>query len=80
MSEVTLKAIEELMDRMLDDKFDGKLKPIKETLDQHTTALDGLVKDVKTLVDEKTVNTGRLDRLEKWGQKVGPKVGIQLEF
>jgi ABC-type transporter Mla subunit MlaD len=86
MSELTLSAMEQLLDTKLDEKLDDKLQPVKDviatlatseelagvtarltaieqTLTQHTSALDGLVKDVKTLVDEKTIAAARLDRL-----------------
>jgi hypothetical protein len=80
MAELTLKAIEDLLDLKLDEKFDVKLAPIQKTLGQHTTMLDGLAKDVKKVLDEKTVTEHRLERLEDWGQKVGKKLEIKLEL
>ena len=87
MPELTLKAIEELLDIKLDEKLDSKLEPInvqlsaiQETVSQHTTMLDGLAKDVKTLLDEKTITEHRFERLEGWGQKVGKKLEVKLEL
>ena len=76
MSEVTLKAIEDL----LDDKFDKKLEPIKKILDQHTTALDTLLTERKNKGEAKIVLGERIDRLEKWGVKAGEKLEIKLEL
>lgn len=39
MSEITLKAIEQLLDKKLDDKFDEKLKPIKDDISGIRTGL-----------------------------------------
>ena len=110
MSEITLRAIEQLLDKTLDDKFDEKLKPIRTDisgirtglallatseelsnvstrlttiegiLNQHTTTLDAIAKDVPLLVDEKTIAAARLDRLEKWAQQVGEKIGVKLDL
>ena len=80
MSDITLKAIEQLLDLKLEEKLDKKLEPIQKILNNHSTQLDAIAKDVKTLMDEKTVTTGRLDTLETWGQKVGEKVEVKLEL
>jgi DNA-binding transcriptional MerR regulator len=87
MAEVTLKAIKQLLDAKLDQKLDAKLEPItiklaaiEETLSQHTTMLDGLAKDVKTLLDDKVITMHRFERLEHWAQQVGEKLGIKLEL
>jgi hypothetical protein len=53
---------------------------IKQTLDSHTAALDGLAKDVKTLLEEKTVTADRVGRLENWAHNVAPKVSVKLEL
>lgn len=78
MSEVTLQAIEKLLDHKL-EPINTKLLAIEETVSNHTTLLDGITKDVKTLIDEKIITTSRLDRLEDWGQKAGKKLEIKLE-
>jgi len=68
---------------LLDTKLEPintKLAAVEETLSQHTAALDGLAKDVKTLLDEKTTTTHRIERIEKWAQPVGEKLGIKLEL
>lgn len=83
MSEITVAAIAQAMESALKQE----LQPIKETLvdiqttvHQHTTALDALAKDVKLLLDEKTISAARLERLEKWAQQVGEKVGVRLDL
>ena len=74
------EAIEQLLDLKLDEKFDEKLKPIQKTLDQHTETLAGLATDFKTLLNEKTVSAERFERLERWAEQVGEKLGIKLEL
>lgn len=82
MAEVTLKAIEELLDLKLDEKLDKKLDeklaPIIKIQEQHTAQLGAIAKDVKNLLDDKTVANRRLERLENWGEKVGQKTGVEL--
>jgi hypothetical protein len=36
--------------------------------------------DVKKVLDDKTISAVRFDRLEKWAQQVGKKVGVKLEL
>ena len=62
------------------DELVGRLTTVETTLASHTTTLDGLAKDVKKLLDEKTVSVARFDRLEHWAQLVGEKVGLKLEL
>ena len=76
MPEITLKAIEELVERV----FDKKLEPIKTTLESHTTSLEQLVMKKNLKDQEKTVAVYRFDRLEKWAKRVGEKLGISPEF
>jgi hypothetical protein len=80
MPEVTLKAIEDLLDNKLDEKLDAKLAPLEHTLDSHTTSLDAIAKDVKVLLQAKIVSEYRLERIEHWAQQVGSKLGIKLEL
>jgi tRNA threonylcarbamoyladenosine modification (KEOPS) complex Pcc1 subunit len=82
MSEITLEGIA----AVIHEELTMELNPIKErlgnveqTLAQHTTVLDSIAKDLKTLKDEKTIAASRLDRLEHWAQQVGRKLGIELE-
>ena len=56
-----------------------RLAKVETTQAKHTTQLDGIAKDVKTLLDEKAITTARFDRLEKWALQVGEKIGIKLE-
>ena len=104
MSEISLKAIEQLLDKKFEEQLkplDGKadrtavlvanlvedfhevpatLKAIQQTLSSHTTLLDGLATDVKKVLDEKTLAAARFDRLEKWAQLAGEKIGVKLEL
>jgi hypothetical protein len=79
MANVTLEAIEQLLDSKLDEKFDAKLKPIKQTLDGHTGSLADLATDVKKVLDEKTVAAERLDYLEQWAKQASQKLGIEFK-
>lgn len=85
MSEITSKAIEQLLDLKLVEKFDQKLEPIntklpqlEETLSGHTTALANLATDVKKVLDEKTVTAQRLDQIEEWVRQASQKLGIEF--
>ncbi len=77
MPELTLDAIEHLLDVKLDEKLDAKLAPIHNTLNQHTAALAAVATDVKTVLNEKTVSA---ERLERWAERAGEKLGIKLEL
>ena len=79
MPDITLKAIEQLLDAKL-EPINTRLGAIEETLSEHTSALDSLAKDVKTLLDEKTVTAHRVERIEHWARVVGEKLGIKLEI
>lgn len=74
MSDVTLEAIENL----LDDKLDEKLQPVLETLAQHTGALTQLLTEKKNKDDNKMVGDGRLEYLEKWAKQVSQKLGVEF--
>jgi predicted nucleic acid-binding Zn-ribbon protein len=78
MPELTLKAIEQLLDLKLDEKLDVKLAPIKETLDSHTTALDNIAKDVKNWNVEMTVMRSRMDRYESALKTIGEKLNLDV--
>lgn len=83
MSEVTLEAIENLLDLKLEEKLEAKLeeklKPIRETLDNHTAILEQLTTEKKNKDDEKIVGGYRVDRLESWAKKAGTQIGIKFE-
>ncbi len=84
MSNVTLEGISNLL------KIE--LEPIKTTLEQHTktltehtktlsshtSALDKLLTEKKNREDNKTVEDGRLDYLEKWAKQVSQKFGVEF--
>ena len=57
-----------------------RLTAVEENQATHSTVLNGIAKDVKTLLDEKTIYAARFDRLEHWAQQVGTKIGIKLEL
>ena len=86
MSEITLAGIAKVIREELKPvneklhSMDTRLTAVEKTLNQHTTMLDSLTKDVKILLDEKTVSAHRVERLEQWAQQVGPKVGVKLEL
>lgn len=80
MSNVTLEAIEHLLDSKLDEKLDEKLAPIHETLRQHTAALEKLTSEKHIKDTNHNVSTSRINRLEDWGKQVGKKVKIPLEL
>jgi response regulator RpfG family c-di-GMP phosphodiesterase len=77
--EVTMEKLERLFDAKL-EPINTKLAAVEETLSQHTAALDGLARDVKTVLDEKTTTAHRVERIEQWTQPVGEKLGIKLEL
>jgi len=84
--EVTIEKLETLFDTKL-EPINSKLTAIEETLaqhtrtlDVHTSALDKLLKNKQTKEDEATISAERFDRLEKWAQQVGRKLGIKLEL
>jgi hypothetical protein len=79
MSNVTMEAIASLLSEEL-KPIDTRLDTIEKTLNRHTTILDGLSKDVKTLLDEKAITMHRFERLEHWAQQVGQQLGIKLEM
>ena len=84
MSNVTLEGIAALLK--------VELKPIRETLvehtkiltehtkilSMHTAALDQLLTEKKNRDESKTVGDGRLEYLEKWAKQVSQKFGIEF--
>ena len=95
MSELTLKAVEQLLDAKLQPIKTGMahlatseelaeiktdLAGMKTTLASHTTSLDKLLTAKKNKADEITVSADRFDRLENWAQLVGQKLGIELKL
>jgi hypothetical protein len=79
MSEITLEGISQVIRE--------ELKPVKETLaehtrvlESHTTALDGLAKDVKTLLGDRAVTTHRIESVEKVVKELAIKAGLKLDW
>jgi hypothetical protein len=95
MSELTLKAIEQLLIKELKPIKSGmaalatseelgsvntRLGTVETILNQHTVALDQVLGQKKTREDESSVATARFERLEHWAQLVGKKLGITLDL
>ena len=84
MTQITLEAIENLLDvkleEKLEQKLEQKLQPIRQTLGEHSVMLDLIARSVKNLEEGLSVTNSRVDRLENWAGKVGNKVKIKLEF
>ena len=83
MSEITIEAIAKTVGAIVKQELEPvnfKLATIEDTVSKHTTQLDGIAKDVKTLMDHKTVTDHLFERPEKWGVKVGEKVDMKLEL
>jgi hypothetical protein len=81
----TEQKIDKILTLAIDTSEDVKdvkmrLTNLENTVNSHTATLDGLAKDVKRVLDEKTVSAARFDRLEKWAQLVGQKLDIKLEL
>jgi uncharacterized FlgJ-related protein len=83
MSEITLEGIAKTVEALLKQELD----PIKETLakhtellNSHTASLEKLLTKKKSKDDENTVAVSRFDRLEKWAQLAGEKIGVKLEL
>ena len=60
--------------------LDKKLEPILKTQAQHTGQLVELASDVKRLLDNKTVTSHRLERLEHWAEKAGQRIGVKIDW
>jgi hypothetical protein len=60
MSDVTLEAIAELLKTEL-EPIDETLAQHTELLNKHTIMLDGLSKDVKTMLDENPITVHRFE-------------------
>ena len=86
MSKITLTGIANVIKE--------ELKPVNEKLAEnskilsnhtailntHTTSLQMLLSKKKVKDDNKTTETFRFDRLEKWAKLVGQKIGVKLEL
>ncbi|MCL5666857.1 MAG: hypothetical protein M1383_03745 [Patescibacteria group bacterium] len=77
--EITLKAIEELLDVKLEEKLDFKLEPLKQTLEQHTIILDQIAKQTKDWNIEMSVMRARMEKYEKAIKLVGEKLNLDLK-
>jgi len=58
------KAIKNLATQESLDKLSQAVGDVKQTLDTHTTSLDALAKDVKSLTEEMLVNNTRVKNVE----------------
>jgi|GEM_PF-2554023 len=82
MSNVTLEAI----DKLLESKFDEKLGPINTKLDAlteivsgHTATLDAIVKQTKDWNAEMAVMRNRMERYEKALKQMALKLNLDIE-
>ena len=80
MSEVTLKAIEELLDLKLDEKFDAKLEPIQKILNQHSLSLDLIVKQTADWNAEMAVMRERMRRYEEAMKLLAKKMNLAVDI
>ena len=77
MSNVTLEGISALLKTEL-NPIDKTLTEHTKTLALHTTALETLLTEKKNRDDNKTVDDGRLEYLEKWAKQVSQKFGVEF--
>jgi hypothetical protein len=77
MSNVTLEAIEKLLDGKL-SPINTKLEAIEEVLVHHTAALEVLLTEKKKRDDNKAVADHRVEYLERWAKQVSQKLGIEF--
>lgn len=86
MSEITIEGIAKVIREELKPvneklaKQEEILNRHTDILNSHTASLEQLVTKKSTKADENIVETHRVDRLEKLGQRVGAHVGIKLEL
>ncbi|HYF04767.1 MAG TPA: hypothetical protein VEA59_01200 [Patescibacteria group bacterium] len=59
-------------------EFKQDIKETKARLTNIETALSNLAGQIKIYHDEMTINSHRIDRLEKWAKEVSEKFGIPL--
>ena len=78
MSDVTLKAIENLLDSKL-EPINTKLDTLQETVNSHTTTLDGNTKMLIDLTTDKAALTLRLERYDKFMKIVAEKLNLNLD-
>jgi DNA anti-recombination protein RmuC len=83
-----MKTIEQKIDRILEAVVDlqsdmpgvkGALEHVSETVDQHTTTLDGMGKSISNLSTEKVALNFRLERYDKFMKVVAEKLDLNLD-
>lgn len=62
--------------RDLNQKFNG----LQEMVQSLVVSVDRLVKAVSDLHQEYTMVTSKIDRHEKWIQKLAEKLGVKLDY
>jgi DNA replication initiation complex subunit (GINS family) len=60
--------------------FEGFKDELKQDFSNLQTAVDNYAKKADTYFQEMVVLTHKVERLEKWLQKVADKIGIKLEY
>ena len=79
MPNITLEGISNLLKEEL-KPINEKLAEHSTILNQHTNQLHAIAKDVKNLLDEKTVTVARFDRVEKAVKDLAIKAGLRLDW
>ena len=86
MSNITLEGIAEVVKVEL-EPVKTELAEVKtivtrhtEILDNHSAALEAMLKQKKNKEDEAAIAAHRFERQERWAQKVGENLGIKLEL
>jgi paraquat-inducible protein B len=83
-----MKPIEQKLDRILKvvvgldanmPEVEGTLAHIQTTVDQHTTTLDGIAKNISNLSTEKAALNLRLERYDKFMKVVAEKLDLNLD-
>ena len=57
----------------------AKIDSLKDTVDRHTTVLDGIAKDVKDWNTEMIAVRARLDRHDQWFKQISDHLNVKLE-
>ena len=74
------KQVTQLLNRIATkDDVDKHLTAIEETLDSHTTTLEGIAKNTKHWTDEAAALRSAINRHERWIADLAKKIGLNLK-
>jgi uncharacterized coiled-coil DUF342 family protein len=62
------------------EDFEGFKDEIKQSFSDLQTSVDAYAKKADTYFQEMVMLTHKVDRMEKWIQKIADKVGLKLEY